>query len=200
MVKLTNITFAYGDKTIIKGLNFTFPENGIVAIMGPSGCGKTTLLRLLAGLERPQGGAVDIGNCKISVAFQEPRLLKWLNAKENINFVLSRDNLSYDIADTLLEQFELSAHKNDLPEALSGGEQQRLSLARALAAGGNLLLLDEPFAALNEALKARISPFVKSANKNGLTILTTHSESDARLLGAEIFYCQGSPLTLLQKK
>ncbi len=199
MVKLTDLTYAYGEKTVIKDLSFTFPQSGIVAIMGSSGCGKTTLLRLIAGLERPCSGRVETASEKLSVAFQEPRLLPWLNSEENIKFVFSSNNDSCNIANDLLEQLELSAHKNDLPTVLSGGERQRLSLARALAAGGDLLLLDEPFSALDEALKARIAPFVKSANKNGLTIITTHSESDAALLGAEIFHCHGFPLSALKK-
>ncbi len=199
MVKLTNITHAYGEKTVIKNLTFTFPQNGVVAIMGPSGCGKTTLLRLIAGLERPCGGKVEVASEKLSLAFQESRLLPWLNSKDNIKFVLSENNSSCNIANDLLERFELSAHKNDLPASLSGGEKQRLSLARALAVGGDLLLLDEPFTALDEALKARIAPIVKSANKNGLTIITTHSAHDAALLGAEVLYCTGSPLSALKK-
>lgn len=200
MLKMTNISFAYGEKPVISGLDLALPENGIVALMGPSGVGKTTLLHIMAGLLHPQKGEISHSYRKIAMAFQESRLLNHLNLKDNINFVLSKDNKRRNIAEGLLERFGLSALKSTRPGALSGGEKQRVSLARALAAEADLLLLDEPFAALDEALKAEIIPLVKAANKNGLTVLVTHDLRDAALLGATVYHCCGTPLCTLEKQ
>lgn len=197
MLTLHNVTRRYGDKTVLEGLTYTFPKRGIVALMGPSGCGKTTLLRLLAGLDRPDGGEVQGDYTKAAVSFQEPRLLPWLNCEENINIVLSKGNKGPELVSKILEELELSEVKNALPKALSGGMKQRLSLARALAFGGDLLLLDEPFSALDEALKARIAPLIRAANPNGLTVLITHDPNDAALLGATVLHLVGDPVHAL---
>ena len=181
MVKLTNLTHKYGQKTVIKDLNFTFPEKGIVTLTGPSGCGKTTLLRLIAGLEHPSGGCLDVRCQGLSVAFQEPRLLPWLSAEENINFVLSKDKRSSVFTSQLFEAFALSAHKKALPEALSGGMRQRISLMRALAVGADLLLLDEPFSALDYQTRLNVCDdvykIIRSENKTA--VLITHDISEA---------------------
>lgn len=200
MVKLTNLTHKYGQKTVLKDLNFTFPEKGIVTLTGPSGCGKTTLLRLVAGLERPSEGCLDVRCRELSVAFQEPRLLPWLNAEENVKFVLSKEKQGSGFVNELFEAFGLLAHKSTLPEALSGGMRQRISLMRALAVGADLLLLDEPFSALDDACKREAAAFVKNANKNGLTIVITHDEREVELLCATPLYCAGDPFSEIKKQ
>ena len=197
MLQLLNVTRRFGEKTVLKDLTHTFPERGVVALMGPSGCGKTTLLRLLAGLDRPDGGEIRSDYTKSAVAFQEPRLLPWLNCIDNVNIVLPKDNLSPETTKELFALLELSAVENALPDALSGGMRQRVSLARALAFGGDLLLLDEPFSALDEALKARIAPLVRAANPDGLTVLITHNPADAALLGATVLHMIGDPVRAL---
>ena len=197
MLTLRDLSFSYEDKPVIKGLTHTF-ENGIFVLEGPSGIGKTTLLHLLLGLLKPSGGSIENHHQKTAVAFQEPRLLNWLSAKENINFVLSKDNQGSNIADELLATFDLSAQKNSLPTALSGGEKQRLSLARALAAKADLLLLDEPFTALDEALKKRAAAAIKAANKDGLTIVISHDKEAAKLLDAKVLLVEGTPVTVLK--
>ena len=119
---------------------------------------------------------------------------------ENINFVLSNSNFSSDVATEWLERLGLSARKNSLPTALSGGEQQRLSLARALAAGADLLLLDEPFSALDATLAKHTAELVKNANSEGLTIIVTHDRTHAEWLDAEVLYLNASPLTTLKNQ
>ncbi len=195
MIKLTDLTFAYGEKTVLRELSYTFPDKGIFAIMGESGEGKTTLLRLLCGLEKPLAGRVESTHGKAAFAFQEPRLIPWLDCENNIKFVLSKENQSSDIAAKLLRDFELEGYEKSLPSALSGGMKQRLSLARALAIGADLLLLDEPFSALDTALKERVAPLVKRANPNGLTVLVTHDAYDAALLGAKVLYLENGSLS-----
>ena len=102
-----------------------------------------------------------------------------------------------DLAATLLRDFELEGYAKVMPSALSGGMKQRLSLARALAVKADLLLLDEPFSALDAALKERVASIVKAANPNGLTIIVTHDKRDAELLGAKILLLNDSTLSPL---
>ena len=200
MIDLQNIDRHYGEKTVLKNLSFTFPDKGAFALMGPSGSGKTTLLRLLAGLDRPDGGSITSTHQKVAVAFQEPRLFSWLTCKENINIVLSKENKSSDSALNWLRLFELEEVKNAYPNALSGGMQQRLSLARAFAAKGDLVLLDEPFTALDAELKSRIAPFIKKACKDSLLIFVTHDPCDAALLDATpLFLTEDFPTALVTK-
>lgn len=200
MIDLQNIDRHYGEKIVLKNLSFTFPDKGAFALMGPSGSGKTTLLRLLAGLDRPDGGSITSTHHKVAVAFQEPRLFSWITCKENINIVLSKENTSSNQVLELLKAFELDEVADKHPSALSGGMQQRLSLARALAFGGDLVLLDEPFSALDADLKARIAPFIKKACKDSLLIFVTHDPCDAALLDATpLFLKEDFPTALVTK-
>ncbi|MBQ9802205.1 MAG: ATP-binding cassette domain-containing protein [Clostridia bacterium] len=199
MLTLTDLSFSYGDKTVIDHLSFTFPTRGIVALMGPSGVGKTTLLHLTAGLLKPTHGEVTSTYRKTAVSFQEPRLLNWFNSLDNIKFVLSKDRSSEETALRLLDELGLSAHAKSLPTALSGGEKQRLSLARALAVGADLLLLDEPFAGLDEALCVRAARLIQAANPEGLTVVITHDAKHAQRLEADVLFAgNGAPITHLK--
>lgn len=197
MITLDNISRSFEGKTVIKDLSFTFPDKGFFALMGPSGCGKTTLLRLLAGLDQPDAGGVTGNHQKIAMAFQEPRLLPWMNCEDNLKFVLSKENESPKSALEWLSALELEQAAKQLPNELSGGMQQRVSLARALALGADLILLDEPFSALDQDLKQRLAPIVREACKNALTVLVTHDAGDAALLGSTILHCTGSPVSKL---
>ena len=199
MIELKNLSFSYGEKAVLKKLSYTFPDRGVFAVMGHSGEGKTTLLRLLCGLEKPQEGEIISTHEKVAVAFQEPRLLPWLNAESNLNFVLPKQKVSDGTAKRLLQVFELDDCAAKLPRELSGGMQQRLSLARALAAKADLLLLDEPFSALDTALKERVAQLVKEANKDGLTIIVTHDLHEAQLLGAKVLTLKSTPLSVLEE-
>ena len=186
MIKLENLSFSYGEKAVLKKLSHTFPDRGIFAVMGESGEGKTTLLRLLCRLEKPQSGEIQITHKRVAVSFQEPRLLPWATAKSNLDFVLSKEKAADGTAERLLQALELNDCAEKLPSELSGGMKQRLSLARALAVQADLLLLDEPFSALDAALKERVAQLVKTANPDGLTIVITHDPHEAELLGATV--------------
>ena len=200
MIKLNDLCFSYDGKAILQHLTHSFSETGIIALMGPSGEGKTTLLRLLCGLEKPQSGSVEVAHRKIAYAFQEPRLISWLNCEDNIKFVLPKEKQGLDFIHGLLRDFELEDAAKLMPNALSGGMKQRLSLCRALATGADLLLLDEPFSALDAALKARIAPLVRAANPHGLTLVVTHDPADAALLGAAVLELVSDPVSRLLPK
>ena len=196
MLKLTHISKRFGNKIVLQDLTYTFPSSGIVAIMGESGLGKTTLLRILAGLDKIQSGTVENSYTNTAFSFQEPRLIPWLCCKDNVEFVLKDPQSNHTKA--LLEALEIGETASLFPSQLSGGMQQRVSLARALATQPDLLLLDEPFSALDEDLKRRIAPLIRSANPKGLTVIVTHDAKDAALLDAKILRLTGSPACALE--
>lgn len=184
MLKLTGITHSYGDHTVVKDRSLTLLPGQRIAIMGPSGCGKTTFLRIAAGLLEPSAGIVENTFRKTAMVFQEPRLLPWRTAVENVNLVLGDSRATLAAARKHLEQVKLADAADKYPGELSGGMQQRVSVARALAAAGDLLILDEPFKAMDELLREQIIRLV--AGSNGAILLVTHEETEAKLLGCEI--------------
>ncbi len=184
MLKLTGISHSYGDRPVLVNRNLILPPGQRLALMGPSGCGKTTLLRIALGLLEPTEGTVENTFRKTSVVFQEPRLLHWRTALENVNLVLGDGKSTLVTAREFLEQVKLSEAADKYPRELSGGMQQRVAVARALAAEGDLLILDEPFKAMDEALREQI--IARVAETKAAILLVTHEESEARMLGCEI--------------
>lgn len=184
MLRLTNISHSYGCHAVLKDRNLSLLPGQRIALMGPSGCGKTTLLRIALGLLEPTGGTVEHTFRKTAVVFQEPRLLPWRTALENVNLVLGDGKNTLEAARACLEQVQLSDAAGKYPRELSGGMQQRVALARALAAEGDLLVLDEPFKAMDEALREQMIRLV--AKTDAAILLVTHEEAEAMQLGCEI--------------
>ena len=175
-IRLKHLSMAFGDKPIFSDLSLTFTSPGQYAILGPSGRGKTTLLRLIAGLEQPLSGEVLMPrDARIAFCFQEDRLLPFKTVRENVSLVCGSDQ----IAQAWLKRVGLGAEGDSYPASLSGGMQRRAALARALAFGGDILLMDEPFRALDEGTHAQMHALVCEAAKDKLLILVTHDESDA---------------------
>ena len=197
MIELKNVTHRYGEHTVLHDVSITLPARGIVAIMGPSGSGKTTLLRLLCGLEQPNRGSITGIEQRIAVSFQEPRLIPFLSCEKNITFVLPDGKGDASVAKELLREMELGDVADAYPDQLSGGMRARVSLARALATNARLLLLDEPFAGVDDALKHRLLPLVKRAGERALVILVTHDKDEALALGATVLCLVGTPVTAL---
>ena len=185
MVTLQNVTLSYQDgkatKTVLRDLSLRFPAGKLTAVMGPSGCGKTTLLRVISGLATPTSGNVTRETNSISYLFQDPALLPWLTAAENINLVLSDTKETLCKAQEWLVRVDLQGEANTYPTALSGGMRQRVALARALSTDAELLLLDEPFRGMDEELHARIRELILECRRGKTTILVTHDPHDAEM-------------------
>lgn len=184
MLKLTGISHSYGDRPLLENRDLILHPGRRLALMGPSGCGKTTLLRIALGLLKPTEGTVENTFRKTAVVFQEPRLLQWRTALENVNLVLGDGKSTLETARAFLEQVKLSDAGDKYPRELSGGMQQRVAVARALAAEGDLLILDEPFKAMDEALREQI--IARVAETKAAILLVTHEESEAEMLGCQI--------------
>ena len=188
-MKIENLSFSYMDKSVEKkvfdGLNLE-SNSRIICIMGHSGCGKTTLLHILAGLLKPSSGTVSDFPEKVSIMFQEDRLLPWLNAYENVALVQSTPFVRWDGQDDRASRILKSLDIDPAMDinSMSGGMKRRVALARALAFDSKALLLDEPFKGMDEDLTARAADLVRKQDK--LTIVSTHSEAEAKALGAEI--------------
>ena len=162
-VNVRNVTLRYGDKTVLDRFSLEVPAGGLTALSGPSGCGKTTLLRVLAGLVKQSAGTVDgVDPSRTAFLFQEDRLLPWRTVGQHITDVLPRARRG-ELADWLAFA-ELSGEENAYPGALSGGMARRLALARCAALGGELLLLDEPFAGVDSQRAARIMERLRALN------------------------------------
>ncbi|MCD7746123.1 MAG: ATP-binding cassette domain-containing protein [Lachnospiraceae bacterium] len=189
---INNLTFSYADKPVLDRFRLTIPLDGLTAISGPSGCGKTTLLRLLAGLEKPtQGTITGISPERIAILFQEDRLLPWRTVREHILDVLT--NSHQKDADGWLRFAELEESANLYPAELSGGMARRLALARCCAYGGELLLLDEPFAGVDAERRARI--LKRLSQQRVPALLATHEPDIAKACQRQILL-DGPPLTL----
>lgn len=190
MIALKQITVRFEEKTVLENFSLTLPETGVVCLSGPSGCGKTTLLRVLAGLQKPQGGTVTgVGKC--AVVFQEDRLLPWLTAEKNLTVAAG---ISAGEAAQWLRRMELETEEKSLPQALSGGMRRRVAIARALAAESDVLLLDEPFQGLDEGVKELIYPLIRQASERKPVVLVTHHPQEAQALGARTLEFTGPPL------
>ena len=178
MIWIEKLSFSFGNKTVFEGLSLVFPD-GICCLEGISGFGKTTLLRLVAGLLQPSRGTISGVPGRVSFMFQEDRLLPWLTAGENVAAVLPRGRAGE--AARWLREVELEDERGALPENLSGGQRRRVALARALAFGGDLLIMDEPLEGLDPGLSARMAALVKGSVRN--VIVTSHSAYESDLWG-----------------
>ena len=190
MLELDRISVAFGGKAVLSDCSLSMEAGDRIALMGPSGCGKTTLLRVALSLQVPDAGIVRIKTRRLAAVFQEPRLLPWRTAAENVNAVLSDRAQTMPTALRWLEQMELSDASKLYPGELSGGMQQRVSLARALAAEPELLILDEPFRGLDAELYRRVLHLTGEAMQGAALLLATHSEEEACALGCRILRWQ----------
>jgi sulfonate transport system ATP-binding protein len=185
-VVVSGLRRSYGTRTVIDNLDLRIERGEFVALLGESGCGKTTLLRALAGLDPIQGGRIDAPR-RPAVVFQEHRLLPWESLWRNVSLGLPGDNTRERAAAALVE-VGLGERLEDWPRNLSGGQAQRVALARALVQEPELLLLDEPFAALDALTRIRMHVLVKElvARHRPGVLLVTHDVDEAIALADRI--------------
>lgn len=204
--------FASNASPVFRDLNLSIDAGHFVTIVGPSGCGKSTLLRLIAGLQSPSSGTVERFQERtgesIGFVFQHPTLLPWRTAEQNLHLPLelgtsrsvavTRATASSGHATTqqLLEQVGLSAQDaTKRPAQMSGGMQMRLSLARALVTNPRVLLLDEPFAAVDDFLRMRLQEDIRRLHeaRKLTSVLVTHNIQEAVFLSDQVVVMAGSP-------
>lgn len=176
MLKLANVSKRFGEKQIIASATLSVEAGEIVCLTGPSGIGKTTLLEMMAGILSPDSGTIE-RQAEPALMFQDDALIPWLTAKDSITYILP-DNLlpgeASDIASEWLAFFDLE--EGQYPASMSGGMQRRLSLARTFASGRKLLLIDEPFAFLDEAWQKKVAKEMTAFTVKGSGIvLTSHT-------------------------
>ena len=195
VIRLEDLTVRLSGLTILDGVNLNVQRGEFLAVIGPSGEGKSTLLRVIAGLQRPHSGKVEVASPP-AMMFQDDRLLPWRTALRNVR--LPRDlgaggTLSPEEALSLVGMSEYAAY---YPAQLSGGMRARVSMARALAQSGDILLLDEPFAALDALVRERFNTELRHLHdKTGqTTILVTHSIREAVLLADRVAVLRGGRL------
>lgn len=174
MITLENAFLSFGEKQIMDDFSIQIPAQGITALRGPSGCGKTTLMRVLAGLQPLEAGHISgVEPRETAFLFQENRLLPWRTVEQHITDVLPKDRRGE--TQHWLELVELEGESKTYPTALSGGMGRRLALARCLALGGRLYLLDEPFTGIDPERTGRILERLKQLQKP--ILLVSHEES-----------------------
>ena len=196
----------------IKGISHSYNEDDLsldnidlgilsgekVAILGPSGCGKSTLLRLIAGLEKPKEGLIKINGLEVSnkdfltppekrnvgLVVQEKALFPHFKVKENISFGIRKKSEKDTIVSDLLDLFKITSLENKYPHEISGGEQQRVALARSLAPNPEVLMLDEPFSALDKDLKETLYKEVSEVflERGSTILLVTHDSNEAEIM------------------
>ncbi len=190
MIRFENVCLSYGEKQVLSGVTLHAGPGEHIALMGHSGCGKTSLLRLAAGLVRPTAGTVACRAKRLAYAFQEPRLLPWFTAAENVNAVLDGGRADMPKARKWLAEVGLADAADALPRELSGGMAQRVNLARTLAREGDLLLLDEPLKELDEVLREDMLALLKRHAAGKTLLVTTHDMRAACALASRIYTFQ----------
>lgn len=199
MLEARNIrkSFASSEVQVLKDINFEIKTGEFVCILGKSGCGKSTLLDLLAGYTKPDGGEILLDGKKIKgpgtdrgLVFQEHALYPWYTVYQNINFgpkIQKKANAS-KLADEYLEMIGMTKYKNYYPNSLSGGMKQRVGIARALAAEPDVLLMDEPFSALDPSTRSKLrDDLLDIWKKTQKTIIfVTHSVPEAVYLADRV--------------
>ena len=206
--QINKLTYKFSNKLIFKDLNLSVSEGDFIGVIGPSGAGKTTLLRIICGLERQTSGEIKLVNKilsnnqfslppqdrNIGLVIQEKVLFPHLTVRENINFGLllkKRINRSkkIDLVKSFLMKFNIDDIENKYPHEISGGEAQRVALARSLVSLPKILLLDEPFNGLDNALKHEIYPELKKylKDKKITTIMVSHNLEEIKELASKYY-------------
>lgn len=209
ILQFHNVSFHYDEKPIINELNASIQDKEFVSIIGPSGCGKSTLFRLITGLEEASTGQIELTETKshpVGYMPQKDMLLPWRTIIENAALPLECQGVQKKEAQIkakeLLHKFGLQGYETKYPKDLSGGMRQRVSFIRTLLTGGEILLLDEPFSALDALTKASLQEWLfeqwKEWEKTILFI--THDVEEALFLSNRILVVEQQPITTLTER
>ncbi|MCC8357777.1 MAG: ABC transporter ATP-binding protein [Oscillospiraceae bacterium] len=190
MIYYDSVTLTYGGEPVLEDFSLHIAPGAHIALMGRSGCGKSSALNLAAGLLTPSAGSVRVEAKRLAYVFQEPRLLPWLTAAENMNAVLSDKPETMPRALEWLAAVGLADAAGRYPAELSGGMRQRVNLARALAYDGDALLLDEPLEGLDKPLQAEMLSLLRRCTEGKTLLLATHDPAQAQALGCRILKYQ----------
>lgn len=193
MIKLENICKSYDEKTVLDNIMAEFPDDSITCIMGESGAGKTTLVRIIAGLENADRGAVS-GAGVVSFDFQEDRLINDISAADNIMLVLDKNDFGGHDKKTMRKIINenLAEVLKDYPSdkstgTYSGGMKRRVCLVRAMMKKSDTVILDEPFSGMDEETKILAAEYIKKHRDGRICIVVTHEKSDSGLLDGGIY-------------
>jgi NitT/TauT family transport system ATP-binding protein len=204
-LELQSVNKSFGERNILRDFSLAIDPGSITCLFGPSGCGKTTLLNIMGGIIKPDSGAlIGFQEEQKSYIFQETRILPWKTVLENVLFPL-KDKLpkpeALDHAHKFIRMVGLDQEENLYPYQLSGGMRQRVSIARAFAYPGSLILMDEAFQNLDNTLKNNIlNAFLEIWKADGRTVVfVTHDIDEAIFLGQKIILLGGTPLKILNQ-
>jgi ABC-type nitrate/sulfonate/bicarbonate transport system ATPase subunit len=198
-IQLHDVHKAFGERVVLDGLSLTVEPGELVALVGPSGCGKTTILNAVAGLEPVDAGEVRVGAARLGVVFQQPRLLDWISARENVLLAARAAGIGGARVDELLHAVGLADHAGAFPQTLSGGQRQRVAIARAFVVEPEVVLLDEPFSALDELTARRLRLLLQELWLDGSRtgLLVTHNPLEAALLADRILVLGDRPAEIV---
>ena len=201
MLRVSGLTLAYGATPVLEGASLDVADGSFVSLVGPSGSGKSTLLRAVMGLQRPTGGSIETGFTRheIGMLFQDDALLPWRRAADNVGLGLKFRGLERRavarVSAEWLERLGLAGLGDRYPRELSGGQRKRVALAQVLALEPKLLLMDEPFAALDAIVRARVSQdLVRLVESSGISVLlVTHDLEEALALSDGVYLLSQGP-------
>ena len=208
IINIKDLSFSFDKKKVLDSIGFTVSKGEAVVLLGPSGTGKSTLLKLLAGLISPQTGTIEITPAENAIGsrlvFQEHRLFPWLTVRGNLEFALRSAGVDQaewpDRYQPLLREVGLAEEENLRVKELSIGMAQRVSLVRALCCQPQILLLDEPFSALDPARRSKLQQeLLRLKEITGVTVvMVTHDIQEAINIGDQILILNGSPASISQ--
>lgn len=206
MLQVKDITLEYDDEVVLDKINLSIGEGKCMVILGPSGCGKTTLLHLMAGLKHPSQGAIEYRGenvvepiQEISMIFQGYGLFPWKTVRENLilPYKIRKERVNEKELAEVVEELGLKKHLGKYPSQLSGGQKQRVAIGRAMLNNAKVILMDEPFSALDMEIKKNLEVRLKTLfeNRNITVVMVTHSMEEALVWGDQIAVFRKSGVT-----